>query len=562
MGEDETVDVPPGLPWGLSIMLLLTSIVWSALSIALADNAAHVELLEKFRKIILIAAAVMTAAGAAGAGISVARLLRGFTDTTWIIALWLWANAAFCARAGLWHRRFPPTSWPGPEIYGGTCVVLIAMYAVAQWRGRRQSLSGKFSLRSGAPAVAMMLALAMPSLCRADSLSLPLQGYFHPGRAMPVAWEISHPASLEITADEAIRCRVESGNTRGIAAILTLDRDLGDIQWRTSGASPQRAQLALHPVEDSQYLVASETDDPALTHQLFPGRSIVPIVLDGAAVQGPAMAWEALDGLVLSPVSYARLSPDFCRGLLAGGVTLAVTGDAKPAGPWPWRKGAGLWMAASQLPLPSIFNADVYAPIWGWSGGRSAGFRIRIVLLGALFCLAACGVGLWRSGWMPAGMLLWCAVAMLMGFWINARQSPVMSVSGAVRLAGLPVPLADVWFYQQSHRDCQFSVPVSGLVQPFASDRRQLQIGQLALSCDAAGEPVKIEGSLRADSPLCLMSRGIDSAMDPGPLTKDVTSPLRLLARGTVYPEFRLNGEVVGSAREMRWGTVVMGLRE
>jgi hypothetical protein len=411
-------------------------------------------------------------------------------------------------------------------------------------------------------AAALAAALAMPALCRADTLSLPLQGYFHPGRAMPVAWEMARPASVEVWADGAVRTHVESANPRGILPLLTVDRDLGEVHWRIDGAAPQRADWTLHPLEDYQHLVASETHDAKLERQLFSGGSVVPVVLEGDAVTGPAMAWDGLDGLVLSPGSFARLSPDFCRGLLAEGVTLAVTGTDKPPGPWPWRKGSGLWMASSQLPLPSMFNGDVYAPAWGWSAGRSGAFRLRIILLGLLFCLAVCGVGLWRSVWMPAAVVLLCVAAMGIGYWDNSRQSPVISVSGTVRLRGLPMPIADVWYYQDTHRDSPFSVAVSGMVQPFASDQRQLRIGQLVLKCDASGEPTDVTGFLPADSPLCLLSRGIDSPTDDGDVTEKVTSPLRLLGRGTVYPEFRVSGELVGSGAQSRWATVVMRVRE
>jgi hypothetical protein len=243
-------------------------------------------------------------------------------------------------------------------------------------------------------------------------------------------------------------------------------------------------------------------------------------------------------------------------------VTLAVTGDAKPQGPWPWRKGSGLWMVSSQLPLPSISNGDVFDPAQGWAGGRSGFFRGRIVLLGALFCLAACGVGLWRSGLMPAALVLLCIAAMAVSYWDNRRQSPVISVAGTVRLVGLPMPISDVWFYQNSHRDCAFKVPVAGVVQPFAMDRAQLRMGQLTLVCDGSGAPIGLEGFLQADSPFCLMSRRIDSPGDNGALSDRITSPLRLLGRGTIYPEFMVSGQVSESGGETGWPTVVMRVRE
>jgi hypothetical protein len=541
------------LPPGISVTLLLTSTIWSCLAIALAINAAHSTVLEKFTRTILIVAVALTAAGMVGAGVAIDQLLRERKRTTRLAAAWLWVNAGIIALGAMGNHRYPH-HWPGPEILTANGLMVVGLAAREIWRRRS---------RVAVEVIAAGLALGFAGVCRADTLSLPLQGYFHPGRAMPVAWEIGRPGSIELWAEGAARSRVASGNTGGVFPFLTFDRDLGQIRWRVEGGGPQEVSWRLHPLEDSQRLVAMEVDDPAAARQLFSARSIVPIVLDASqTVRGPAMAWEALDGLVLKPQSFARLSPDFCRGLLAGGVTLAVTGSERPGGSLPWRRGSGLWIVATQLPLPSMSNEDAYAPAWGWSGGRSGIFRARVVLLGVLVCLAACGVGLWRSNWMPTAMVLLCGAMMLVGDWQNRRQSPVMSVAGMERLVGLPMPIADVWFYQASHRDCEFSVPVSGLVQPFVSDPIQLRQAQLTLSCDGSGAPIGVEGFLHADSPLCLMSRQIDLARDVPGLSEKINSPLRLLARGAIYPEFKLRGQVGDAHSDTRWATVVMQLRE
>jgi hypothetical protein len=58
------------------------------------------------------------------------------------------------------------------------------------------------------------------------------------------------------------------------------------------------------------------------------------------------------------------------------------------------------------------------------------------------------------------------------------------------------------------------------------------------------------------------MSRQIDSRGDVGALSDKITSPLRLLGRGTIYPEFIVSGQVSDSSGETRWPTVVMRVRE
>lgn len=56
----------------------------------------------------------------------------------------------------------------------------------------------------------------------ADDISLPLRGYFHPGRAMPVKWNVSEPTAsgtvIQLSASDAVTTRlVLSDNARNRA---------------------------------------------------------------------------------------------------------------------------------------------------------------------------------------------------------------------------------------------------------------------------------------------------------------------------------------------------------
>jgi hypothetical protein len=236
--------------------------------------------------------------------------------------------------------------------------------------------------------------------------------------------------------------------------------------------------------------------------------------------------------------------------LFAAGVELAVTGQARPQGDLPWRRAGRLWIASSGLALPAIVNADAYEPVLGWTPGRSAEFRGRIVLLAAIFALAACGVGLFRSRWMPAGIVALSIASSLALAWDNRRQSPVTEVAGMIRIDQMP-PMLDTWLYQSSHREADFRAPVAGLVQPVFEGASQPACSDLILDCDERGEPVAIRSRLQADWPLALMRRQI-SRQAQIVTSGEVTSPMRLLARNSIYPGYL----VAGQASAAPWPTV------
>src|ERR1700692_4318867 len=68
--------------------------------------------------------------------------------------------------------------------------------------------------------------LLLPLLCvpaRGQTLFLPLKGYFHPGRAMPVRWDTSTD-TIQLSAPGAITSRVQTaGNPHGVFPWLVID---------------------------------------------------------------------------------------------------------------------------------------------------------------------------------------------------------------------------------------------------------------------------------------------------------------------------------------------------
>jgi len=195
------------------------------------------------------------------------------------------------------------------------------------------------------------------------------------------------------------------------------------------------------------------------------------------------------------------------------------------------------------LNLPPIVNADAYLPTGGWTAGRDEGFRRRILFSGTIFCLLVCGIGLWRSPWVPVGMIAIAVVAAAVFALENQTQSPVSRLDGTVRLIDGQNQFEDQWVYQISHREVEFRLPIENSVHPIFFDSSQMAASNLTIECDGAGLPVNISGRLRPDEPLALMSRSFLTAAGDMNSQPIATSPFRLLATGSIYPGFSVAGQ-------------------
>jgi hypothetical protein len=384
---------------------------------------------------------------------------------------------------------------------------------------------------------------------RADPLSLPLHGYFHPGRAMPVKWDGGQMA--ELSASGAITTRMPAPqNPRGI------------FPWIVARADASHASSAalgpLHPLEDSDCLVADAVGNDSDARLLFGDRRLITIHLDGDELTGAAMAWETLDAIVLSSAALEKIPEPMRRQLFAEGVELAVLSDGRPDAALPWNRAGRWWIASPPTALPTTICPDAYAPTWGWDAGRSPAFRGRILLFGAIHGLLVCGVGLWRSRWMPAGIAAVSILAAAVFAVDNHRQSPIFRRSGVVRLTGAAV-IEDDWLFQVSHRQAAFSLPLEDSVHPIFYDESQVESVNLVLDCDGRGQPVAITGVLSADEPLALMRRRMATeGVDGRAAVQTATSPSRLLATEPIYPGFTLIGQLDAPVAEDSWPTVVL----
>lgn len=383
---------------------------------------------------------------------------------------------------------------------------------------------------------------------RADALSLPLEGYFHPGRAMPVKWDVGDSGSdFAISAPRAITTRVHpADNPWGVFPWIVFAPDSGAISRQSLGP--------LQPLEESDLLVINTIAQDIDSDSLFPNRRVVTVHLQPEDLTGPAMAWETADAILLTSDSFEKIPIAMRCALFAEGVEVAVLDDQPPDARLSWIRTGEWWTASVGVNLPPIICPDAYAPTFGWAPGRSTGFRRQIVLLGVAYCLVILGLSLIRSRWMPVGIVVASILAGGIFALSNRRESPIFAQSGIVRLSG-PASIEDDWLYQVSHREVPFTLSLSGSVQPVFYDDSQARSSELILDCDQTGRPMSLSGMVVADEPLTLMRRRFAPGEESQPLTSPATSPLRLLAVESIYPGFRIAGE---QATTDTWPTVVL----
>jgi hypothetical protein len=384
----------------------------------------------------------------------------------------------------------------------------------------------------------------------AQSLSLPLQGYYHPGRAMPVQWQ--SPAAggaIQLSTPGAVTTRIDSiGNTRGIFPWLIIDSNVGEVSDRTLPP--------LRPLDDNDSLVVDTLDNDSVPNDLFPNHHIVTVHVDAADLASPPMAWQSVDAILLTSQTLQTLSSYNRIELFSYGIELEVQGDEPPEPHSGWIPNGHWWTLSSGLKLPPLISPDAYAPTEGWTPGRTPEFRRRIVLFASIYCLIVCGIGLWRSRWNLAAIFAASAVACILFAWDDRNESHIFQQAGVIELTG-QVPREDQWLYQVSHRPADFRLPADGNLQPVLSDRSQLDPLNLVWECDGNGEPISMTGRLSPDIPLATMHRQIAPITSESPALP-VTTPLRLLATPSLYPGYSIAGQLNNANSPEYWPTLIL----
>jgi hypothetical protein len=367
--------------------------------------------------------------------------------------------------------------------------------------------------RRGVHVAAILLALA-PWCAAQVQVTFPLQGFYRPGKYMPVRVQSSAAASkpLVLRAEGAVTVSIEPGQGGKVDVVVPwlTAAPLSQPRWEIPGTSAGTFDAPLTPLQDDQVLVGvvgydvgAATSAAAL---LFPGRQVIPVPLTGTPpLTGPPAAWEALDAVVFDAPDYLALA-----NLLGHGVSVAVRSDARPGDDWPWRGGPGRWFIRRDVAGPvGALAPEVYESVAGWRPGWPAPLRRPAGLLAAGFCIPIRGVPLWRRRWLAALVVGAASAAAAAGlaYW-GTRQPMVCRLITSVVVADASGSQYDDWTYLRPLRRREVVVEESDWMdKPVFASPRHLRQADPHFHVDASGRRVRITWEADAGTTWALLRR-------------------------------------------------------
>jgi len=384
---------------------------------------------------------------------------------------------------------------------------------------------------------AILLILLLPISAFAADWSLPLNGYYRLGHYMPVRFPAS-AAEFRISADGMVKT-VVSNPVGGVAPCFVSREPAPD--------SPMAVQL--HELGLDERLVGIAADAGDIPQILFPGQKILTVPLDPVhPLEGSPAAWQTLDAIVMTNSAAASLPRDEINSLLAGGVSLAVSGgdQSAPSAQWPWQPVHGGWILRAPAAPIAAASDDFYTPITGWSPGRPPIYRWQIVVFGVILAIAVLLISLLAPRWSGAlALLLAIAAIVAAGLW--QKFQPEYSENGGAIVSPDAV---DVWVFDRALLPCVIHKLYRGLLLPIVPVHGGPDA--VTLMCDPAGTPTSLDYQLTAGRAGVSLQR---STLIPHPVdtSPEITTPLRFLL--PFYPGLSPVGQI---AQPGGWPSLVL----
>jgi hypothetical protein len=413
----------------------------------------------------------------------------------------------------------------------------------------------------------LLFTLALAPWCAAQVQgTFPLQGFYRPGKYMPVHVRSSSGASkpLVLHAEGAVTVSVAArpdGTVDAVVPWLTAAA-LGQPQWEITGVGKGPVDAPLTPLQDDQVLVGVFGVDvgaaASAAAQLFPGRQVIPVPLTGTpALPGPPAAWEALDAVVFDAPNSV-----FLTDLLSHGVSVVVRSEAKPDAELPWRGGPGRWFIRRDVAGPAgAVVPDVYEAVAAWRPGWPAPLRRRALLLAAAFCILTAGVTLWRRTRPAALVVVTGSAAAAAGFaYWGTRQSMVGRLATSVGVVDDAGSQYDHWTYLRPLRRREIVVDESDWMdKPVFASVRHLRQANPRFHVDVSGRRVRITWDADAGTTLAFLRRSFLPGLPApaGVMRSPSLSPARDLAAACyLRPGDTLSDDIesIGSDPDADWG--------
>ena len=378
----------------------------------------------------------------------------------------------------------------------------------------------KYARLAGLACLAILFSLPLHAQ-DAVRINLPLEGFYRPGKYIPIAIQARIPGGheLEITADGVmpVRIQLNGGVASGVVPLLVLDQPRRP-SWEVRRADGTRLQAGRidaqwRRLEPTQRLAASATGDISPARQLLGSSPIIPIRLDNLdPLTTPAAAWECLSALILDSTTNADIAlQDF---LNAGVPVISLT---RPNTKAPWTPIGSVWVArhAAIGPTASADWPAALSAVQGWQADWPAALRTRIILYAAAFSLLALAATLLRRRWISTATIVLLSISTCAGLfmWWKSR-SPVLARQGTIIVTSDPNGFAqyDSWSFLASARATTAQYPWDGGTRAFFESPSERKAANLHLQCDSSGFPLDFHLRLAPGLKVAFLSRTIAPA--------------------------------------------------
>lgn len=376
-------------------------------------------------------------------------------------------------------------------------------------------------------------------------VSLPLQGWYRPGRYMPVR-VVGGVEQFTITAPGAMPTIGQGGNDLIVPFLCLQPSSRLTVEGHTTSAAD------LRPLDAAQRLIGVvDGDYPA---DLFPDAQNLSVRLVEQDLRSTPAAWQSLDALVVARRDL--LSEPLISALLSAGTIIVCAGEHRPDTIWPWKQSGSYWILRHDLggPRRAGENAPAMSPAGGWEAQWPAAIRQQAVLTAAMVAIGSLGAALLRGRWAAILVILTAAGGVgAMLLW-HRTLSPLQQARTQV-LIDSQFTQIDSWRYLTSIRPYQFAMPWHPTAWPIAQYPDQLAAMRLSLICGSDGSPIEFIGTASA-TPIAVLERELKPAENSQPIGTIENPRLDRLIR-RVYTNTDVVGQLV-APRGNWWGTVVL----
>lgn len=295
-------------------------------------------------------------------------------------------------------------------------------------------------------AVFVFLIAVLPIAAVAEPIiSLPLDGYYRPGKFFPVRITVDQPVDVRIDSPNGIGAR--GHGTSLTLPVMLLSTNARSIAIQINGKT---TDLPVRSLEGNQQLVLTtlpaQVDRPFM---LDPSKQPVVAAISPERLSDITAADESADVLLVSAAEFGKLSDAIVRKLLAAGITVAVNAGDAPASAWPWKRVGG-WSVIDvpvRGPTTSTDDASVYEAAADFTFARTPAVRRTVFLSATLFSILALASTLLgrRSSYATGAITI---IAIAAGLFYAARQTAVAERSAAVYVPGTFMAQRDEWTFR------------------------------------------------------------------------------------------------------------------